>query len=276
MTVIAEVLSDLYLFAVKYRFGFRDCEEKVTTPTLWSPIQPSVVATETPTSVSVPTKIVQPSIELSIGYVCIPDTFMYVLPTRIFDGVVAELPYGAAFSIIGSQGKWLNVEYEDTRGWVHLDDVTRTKEDLEPQFVEGELYAHDHADTVTLRTAISDAFHAAQFDLPLQDVEYTSYKLAAQNRTIAWPSERPRVAGTWQRILKGVAGVHLGILPKTDTVIEYINPDNTGHVAYVEAVYPDESIFISEVGYPDEGRYHERTLTKDEWIELRPVFIEIT
>ena len=275
MNVITEVLYDLYLFAVKYRFGFVSEEEEITTPALWSPIQPPAIVPEhTFSHHASDTSSIKPSPE-NTGYVCVSGTFVYVLPTKVFDGIVTELSYKTPFAIVGSQGKWLQIEYGDIRGWVYRDDTTRNKKELDPHFFEGERYTHDHRETVKLRTVINDMFHAVFFDIPLQDVEYIGYKLQSQNRRVAWPLERPRVAGTWQRILKGVPNVHLGIKPKTDAVMEYINADNTGHVAYVEAVYPDESIFISEVGFPEEGRYHERTMTKDEWIELRPVFIEV-
>lgn len=273
MAVITEVLNDLYVFAVKYRFGFASTEKESEPPVLWSPIQPPAIVPPAPTKTLV--KRTGDFFSANVVYVSIPGAFMYALPTRIFDGVLGELPYGAAFEIIGSQGKWLQIEHNQVRGWIHLDDVVRNKSNIEPQFTKGEIYTHDHADTVKLRTMIDDSFYASQFDLSLQDVEFVTYKLSVQNRTIPWPSERPRIAGTWQRILKGVKGVHLGVAPKTDAIMEYINADNTGHVAYVEAVYPDGSIFISEIGYPDEGRYEERTLNKKDWIELRPVFIEV-
>lgn len=284
MGVITEVLYDLYLFAFKYRFGFATEPTKSNAPALWSPIAPPAITPQTtrsapkpsPTPTPKPVTALAPPTEKDSGYVFSDMTFVYVLPTRMFDGVLAELPFGTSFQIVGSQGKWLEISHEDIRGWVHRDDVTRTKEQLTPQFIEGEQYTYDHPETEKLRTALHDQFHAEAFDLPLTDIEYVTYKLESNNQRIAWPVERPRAAGTWQRLLKGVPGVHQGISPKTGAVIEYINSDNTGHVAYIEAVYPDASIFISEVGYPEEGRFHERTLTKDEWIELRPVFIEIS
>jgi surface antigen len=66
----------------------------------------------------------------------------------------------------------------------------------------------------------------------------------------------------------------MGIIPKTDAVMEYI-VDDIGHLAYVEAVSSDESIKISSVGMFDEGMFSEIVMQRTEWIELRPVFIEI-
>ena len=38
-----------------------------------------------------------------------------------------------------------------------------------------------------------------------------------------------------------------------------------GHVAFVEEVYPDGSIRISEANWPRNGIYNERVLTVAEW-----------
>jgi surface antigen len=72
-----------------------------------------------------------------------------------------------------------------------------------------------------------------------------------------------------------VPGVSIGVVPKVGSVIEYTFPDEIGHLAYVEAVFPDESIVLSEANYPDRGIYNERTLGKEEWTALNPVFIQV-
>jgi len=289
MEVIVAVLKDLYLFAVRYRFGLftpvplADTVVKDYTETLKEVSKKALVSPEAPqllTHADISTKEpVEESREedvfQSVGYAFIGEAFLYALPTRSFDGVVARIPYGESFQILNSQGKWLNVLYQDLKGWIHLDDVTRSNADLNPHFIAGEVYREDHPSTIKLRTRIDDQFHTTQLSLPLQNVEYVTYRLFRKGNTVAWPPERPRVAGTWQRLLKGVHGVHIGVTPKTTTIMEYINPDNTGHVAFVESVYPDSAITISEIGYPSEGVYSERTMSRDEWKELRPVFIEV-
>lgn len=47
--------------------------------------------------------------------------------------------------------------------------------------------------------------------------------------------------------------------------LETTSAKNTGHIAYVEEVYDDESIFISEANWPGGGKYNERKLTKANW-----------
>ena len=285
MDVIVAVLKDLYRFATTYQFGYRTAPDSrmipVDIPSL------SVEKSETSTQTIDPPLLLPelphtPTLNPAtgdfldgVGYAFVPDTHLYSLPTRSFDGVIYRLPYGTSFQIVGTQGKWCNVVHNDVRGWVHRDDLTESEAMLQPQLEVGSVYGETSPATIKLRTLIDDSFHAAQVGTPLQDVEYVSYRLQKKNRQIDWPSLRPRIAGTWQRILKGVLGVHMGINPKTDSVMEYVKEDNTGHVAYVESVYPDGSITISEVGYATEGEYTERTLGRQEWKELKPIFIEV-
>jgi surface antigen len=52
--------------------------------------------------------------------------------------------------------------------------------------------------------------------------------------------------------------------------------NEVGYLAYVEAVFPDDVITISEANFPDAGIYNERSLTKEEWKDLRPIFIQFS
>lgn len=278
MGAFTAVLNDLYIFAFKYNFGFssgsqsRAEDEREVSESKRKPFTP-LVPTQQRDARTITYEV--NDAQADVGFALMPDTFLYALPTRTFDGVVMRLPYGASFRVINAQGKWLQVDHHNTVGWVYEDDVTRTKQKITPRFTYETYYDANHETTVLLRASIDDQFHAAQLDLPLQDIEYVVYKLTERGQAIAWPLVRPRIAGTWQRILKGVQGIHLGVHPKKGAIMEYINAENTGHVAFVESVYPDGSITISEVGFPEEGVFHERTLTKEEWVELRPIFIEV-
>jgi hypothetical protein len=118
-------------------------------------------------------------------------------------------------------------------------------------------------------------FYTIQLSMPLQDVEYVSYRIITKGKAIDWPLERPRIPGRWQQILRGIDGVHMSVRPKVDAVMEVIKDDGTGQLGYVEAVYPDESIEVTSFGRSEEGYYTEETLTKEQWREMRPVFIEI-
>ena len=93
---------------------------------------------------------------------------------------------------------------------------------------------------------------------------------------IAWPEVRPRTPGSWHTILRGLPGVHVGVLPKQGMIIEYTEENDIGHLAYVEAVFPDGTITISEANHPHGGIYNERSLSRETWRSLQPLFIEVT
>lgn len=285
MDVTVAVLRDLYLFVFRYRFGWREAELMVTdsVPKAASVLPPRVAESEqldlAPSlshTASLPLSSTSSRItNQSRGYVKSLSAPIYSLPTKTFDGVILVLTYGEAFIIQNRQGNWLQIVTGEISGWIAADDTTDSLAALEPKFAAGTQYAATSQVTEALRTLIQDSFYARELGSTLQNVEYVSYKLQQKNRSILWPKTRPRIAGTWQRILRGERGIHLGVSPKTESVMEYTLEDATGHVAFVESVFPDGSITISEVGYPSEGVFSERTLSRDEWKELRPVFIEV-
>ena len=199
---------------------------------------------------------------------------IFTSPVETFDGVITKLPYGAVLTYHRSQNRWSEVSYGDVRGWVLRDSVTDSS--VTPQFFSDEYYGPEAKEVKIVRTIIADDFNGAALDLPLQDVEYVTYRLQKKARTLPWGIERPRTAGSWQRLLRGKSGVHIGVTPKTDSIMEVVHEDDTGHVAYVEAVFPDQSILISEVGQPEPGVFSAHTMTKEEWRELRPIFIEMS
>lgn len=210
-------------------------------------------------------------------YVAVPHTLVHTEPGYTFDNVVGKFLYGTKVRKveISESGRWIKVEGRDLRGWILREDVVETPRVLVPKLTIGTRYDASHTETIKLRTAINDEFHAHALELDLQDVEYAVYRLKQKNRTIRWSTVRPRLAGTWHELLKGAQGIHIGVAPAVDTVMEYVNEEGVGHVAVVEAVFPGDVIHLSEVGHPEEGIYNERTLEHEEWRELRPVFISM-
>jgi hypothetical protein len=292
MKVLLEVFGDLYDFVFKYKFGFINTDSATSDTDFVKELTQAIqiVHTEGIEQEKIQEKIFNGPIGKPLNsatassndpfgftvYVRVFKSFLHILPTRTFDGVIMKLNYEQPLNVINQQGQWLQVKVDDIKGWVHEDDVTDSLSSLLPQFELSQIYDAENITTLTLRILIDDDFFASQIAMPLQDVEYVTYRLSQKNRIIHWSKERPRIAGTWQRLLKGINGIHLGISPKTDSVMEYINADDTGHVAYVDSVFPDGSISLSEIGYPTEAMFMKRTLTKDEWKELRPVFIEVS
>jgi surface antigen len=144
-----------------------------------------------------------------------------------------------------------------------------------PSFKDNEIYISDSSDTELVRKFISDVFSGSALLLPLQAEEYVTFKIKKNNKEISWDETRPRLAGNWQNLLKGVHGVSIGISPKTGSIMEW-NKEGKGYLFYVEKVSPEENLTVSGVGCIEEGMFSTLNLKKEEWIELRPVFISIT
>lgn len=201
---------------------------------------------------------------------------VYRNPTVEFDSSVGTIPYGEMVMVTEPRGRFFRVAWNAVEGWVRKEDLSDRAAHVYPEFAEGEEYPVDHPNTARVRALLGDPFGAGHTDLPLQAGEYVLYKLWRKGKRIDWPRTRdPRVPGLWHRILRGVPRIHMSIMPKVGAVMEYMMHDDIGHLAYVEAVFPDDAISISEANYPDGGRYSERVLTKEEWRELRPTFISV-
>lgn len=204
------------------------------------------------------------------------ETPVYVQPTRAFDSVIARLPYGAMVMVLEQSGQWTRIVYNEISGWVQREELMDRAAHVYPHFVIGEQNTAHDPNTMRVRAMLDDMFAAGAAELDLQPSEYVVYRLMRKGLSIAWPEIRPRTPGTWHKILRGVSGIHIGVTPKTGAIMEYMYTEDVGHLAYVEAVFPDETITISEVHYPDRGIYNERTLTREEWRELKPIFIQVT
>lgn len=203
------------------------------------------------------------------------DTFLYKDPVVAFDTALENLSFGDIVHVVKFGGRWAHVQVRGREGWILKDSLREQVGDVFPEFHDGVMYDASNKETQKLRLYINDQFAGAKADVVLTDAEYVTYKLAKKELQIPWDGGHPRIAGTWQKKLRGMHGVHMGIVPKTDTVMEYV-VDDVGHLAYVEAVFSDESIKISSIGMFDEGMFSDGMMQKAEWIELRPVFIEIT
>jgi len=209
-------------------------------------------------------------------FVAIPETPLLLFPTVGVDSVLAELPFGTEVTYCETQGRYIKVATNSQTGWVAADALILDKNFVSPKLTSRTMYDSKHSVTIAIRTHINDEFHTTALDIVLQDIEYVLYRHTIRGILIPWTSERPRIAGTWQRLLKGQPGVHMSITPKTDAIFETIAEDGTGEVAYVDAVYPDQSIKLSRIGAHESGEFSEEVLPLTVWRELRPVFISIT
>lgn len=215
-------------------------------------------------------------IQEDVGYVTAVNAPLYQQPVRELDTVIAEIPYGARVALGERQGTWRQVMYRNRAGWVS-DEVVKTRAgECQPFFVNGEYCAADSGVTERTRLIINDVLYGGESGVPLSGEEYVYYRLLTHGVVPPAIEARPRRAGTWQHLFKGERGVHVTVRPKTRSVMEYIDQEAVGHVAYVQAVFPDETIHIAEVGYPQSGFYQERTLDQETWQALKPVFLQFT
>lgn len=212
----------------------------------------------------------------TVLYVGEDNTPLYTNPTTEFDGVVATLPYGAMVMALENKGRWVNISYANHTGWALRDMFFDRAAYVHPDFVVGEPNDTDSINTLRTRACIGNEFHADKAELPLTAGEYVLYRLYKKGvRTVPWPDARPRIPGIWHELLRGREQVYITIEPQGGSIMEYVREGGEGHLAFVEAVFPDDTISLSEVDYPDQGIYNERVLSREEWRELRPVFIGV-
>jgi len=200
---------------------------------------------------------------------------IYANPTVEFDTQIGSIPYGELVLMVKPQGRFYQVIWNGIEGWVLRDDLADRANRVYPEFLVGQENLVDHVNTSHVRAIIGDTFGIGRSDFPLQAGEYIVYRLWRKGIHIPWTDVRPRVPGLWHTILRGSPKVHSSITPTVGSIMEYVFDQEIGHVGYVEAVFPDQTITISEVNYPDSGIYNERELSQEEWKALKPVFINI-
>ena len=202
-------------------------------------------------------------------------------PGALGDTVYSMLPYGTMVMVLEVQDMWAQVASGPYTGWVYVDDLEDRAAHVYPGFHIGEINDAEDPATIRVRALINDEFGAGELGLPLQTEEYVAYRLLRKGVKIAWPQVRPRTPGTWGAILHKTVGVMQEQRPQAGTVMEYFLQDEgeterRGYLAYVEAVFPDDSLQISEVGWPQQGMYNERVLVADEWRNLAPTFLSFS
>lgn len=281
MDTLLAVIDDLFKFACSSLFGQK--ETGVLGRSFAAPYMNAMQMQLLPskgTALKVPQdelatvqeRSIPPSGELQfVGTLDVP---LHTDPVMAFDVFVTHIPYGEQVRVLKLGGRWAFVRYKDQEGWVLKDSLREQAREVLPLFEHGRSYEADDEETRKLRLCIEDEFCGGKAALPLTDAEYVTYKLCQKQVFIPWGPHRPRTPGTWQQLLRGKKGVHCGVLPKTGSIAEYVI-DDVGFVAYVEAVFPDESIKLSSVGLSQEGLYTIETLPKEYYRELHPIFIEI-
>lgn len=272
MQVLFAVLDDLFRFALRSLFGFVALSDRRAVieqlPAPLQPLLPLLPTVEKPVRV----ELASPHGSYFVSSKC---TAVRLDPVAAFDNVIAELTYGTQISVLKYGGRWAMVEVRGVTGWILKDHISSAAADVFPNFTTGMAYEAEAETTKKVRLLIDDMFACTEPGLPLTGPEYVTYRLWRDRREVNWSTDRPRLPGQWQTFLRGRTGIHIGVIPKTGAVMEWI-VDDAGVLAYVEAVFPDGSIQLSAVDHEGLGVYSESVLQKDVWRELRPVFIEVT
>jgi hypothetical protein len=208
----------------------------------------------------------------TIAYVASSGAPLRTSPHHGVDNIILRMPFGAMIVAVETEGLWVRIFYAGTEGYAELADLVDRAAYVHPSFTIGEVNeAHDPT-TERVRAMIEDAFSFGEGELPLQAEEYVLYKLRRNGVVPTWPLVRPRAPGSWANIVQQSPGVTIESTPSPRAVLEY-TVEGRGHLAFVEAVFPDQTIQISESNWPERGIYNERVLVVEEWQKLNPAFI---
>lgn len=275
-----EVIVELAGFAFRRRSPVKQLAAPVPVRALPSPertvpAMPVPVASPAAHPSGAPTAASGRPLGAASCFVCTETCAVHLRPARVLDGVLGTLACGSEVAVVGYQGRWVEIRFGTGTAWVSKENLTDDRAAVFPVLEEGVVYDSSHPDTERIRRVIGDVFAARDLNLPLLGIEYVTYQLERDGRRVSWPTDRPRSAGRWRELLRGVRGVHLSVQPTTRCIMEVLDERGLGSVSYVESVRPDESIVVATVGRYVDGRFARLTLVKAAWQALRPVFIEV-
>lgn len=293
MQILLAVVEDLYTFAVSvlfpHRLSGRAERESLSLPS--SRVVSSVRELEIePRHSTVPAVVSVVGDEVlhaeaqvvpilpqkhTIVYCAQPQIPLRTTPDGSADTAIATVFYGDLVMVLEAETTWSYVAVGNKKGYVPTAALVQKAAEVYPTFRIGEENASHGDNTVRVRLVIRDEFATRLSQLPLQAHEYVYYKLLRRGTHISWPDIRPRTPGSWARILGMLDTVTVGDTPALGAVMEFCLDESKAHLAYVEKVFPDGTIQISEVDWPDRGIYNERVLVEDEWRALNPTFIAI-
>ncbi len=280
MRILLAVIEDLYTFAVSMLFGWREHAPRQQQLFLADALQGRVAlaAPEDPV-------IVLPQSEPADGTLPQKNTIVYAArhnvplltsPENGPDTTLHVLAYGDMVMMLDAGPQWSYVAAGDKKGYVETSLLARHAGAVYPEFVIGEENGPRAMNTVRLRSVIRDEFSTSHTHAPLTAHEYVYYKLRRRGLHITWPDVRPRTSGSWARILAPLENVAEHTEPSVGDVMEIAPAEGKAHLAYVEKVFNDGSIQISEADWPERGIYNERVLVAEEWRRLNPTFITVS
>ncbi|MDZ4284446.1 MAG: hypothetical protein U1A28_01315 [Patescibacteria group bacterium] len=303
MQVLLAVVEDLYTFAITMLFPWRESQNStqlqlyLPASRVVSPVRERVEVDvyrdvrggtwqDATGAVATDERIVEASQDGESGG-ALPQrhTIVYCARTRVplsaapdntVDGAIATVAYGDMVMVLEAGPEYTHVVVGNKTGYMPTAALTQKAAHVYPVFVIGAENGADASNTTRLRSVIRDEFGAGFAQLPLHAHEYVYYKLLRRGTRISWPDVRPRTPGAWANILSTLENVTASSMPAVGSIAEFAVPENKAHLAYVEKVFPDLAIQISEADWPERGIYNERVLPENEWRALNPTFITIT
>ena len=239
------------------------------------PRNPAPIATEGPTP------SVTPQVPKKRMYVNSHIGLRVRSEPHIGNNILEILHYGDMVRIDRQEESWAHVEYgHGMTGWVSIyylsedmppDALMTPVPGKVPHFVIAQPNRADDPNTIEVRRVIKDEFGGGANHWDLQCTEYVQYRLAERGIPISWPADRPRNGGKWADIFERNRLYQVSNEPSVGAAVCFTSgfvsaeANEVGHVAYVEGVFADGSIKISEANWPPPGKYNERIIPKREW-----------
>lgn len=200
---------------------------------------------------------------------------------EVADNKIETLPFGKEVKVIEKKEDWFKINYDGKEGWVcsqflseenpkiSTSEVKKQLSEDFPVFEIGCANLVSDENTKRVRKIINDEFTGGRNSWSFQCVEYVHFRIKINQKVnIAWPSDRPRHGGLWAAIFQKNNQYKVLDEPKEGCAVSFSNPNFNapyGHVAYIEKVFSDQSIRISEANWPSNGVYNERILSKEQW-----------
>jgi len=199
--------------------------------------------------------------------------------TKNLKNLIRELKQGQEMELL--DGPWLKVRIGNVEGWVHSDYVTEEKPVTEKKLNNDSIInlqvgvPNLLGDTTTkeIRRIIGDEFNLGKAGLYLNCTEYVQYKVKEKlGINIEWPVKSGRNGGKWAAIFKKYNRYKILTSPEinyamclTTGISNNSATNKIGHVAFVERVYSNETVRVSEANWPRNGIYNERSIPKWKW-----------
>lgn len=179
--------------------------------------------------------------------------------------IIGKLSYGEEVEPLTLENGWYKINYQNKDGWISklythgivdkpIDNIVNLRigipNDLKSQ------------NTISIRNIINDEFGGGKNGWDLQCVEYVQYKIQILGCNINWPVKSGRDGGKWAEIFSAQGKYAVTETPGMSCAMSFTNMPGYGHVAFVEDIFPDSSIKISEANWPGKGKYNERIINK--------------